>query len=121
MRQVDRPGTVRRVVVAWAVLAGPALIGCAGEAVGSVTGKVTLGNGSPVTEGTISFIPPSGIPVTTLIQSDGSYRAENVPAGGVLVTVAGPPSMPEDIEHQKVIKEAGGKGLAPPPPARRPT
>ena len=49
-------------------------------------GKVTL-DGRPVTTGTVVFVGSAGSTVAE-IQSDGSYRATNVPVGPVRVLLA---------------------------------
>jgi hypothetical protein len=103
----------------WAVLVGAALAaaGCGGEPVGVVVGKVTL-DGAPVTDATISFVPTNGMTVTTTIHPDGSYRAENVPAGVAIVTVVPIPGGGDEAAIHKSLKETAGK--APPPsPAKR--
>jgi hypothetical protein len=74
-------------------------------------GRVTL-DGRPFTAGTVVFLSPSGSTVAE-IQSDGSYRATNVPLGPVRVLLApgGPSAAAPD-----------GRGPAPqqaPPPRYR--
>lgn len=89
--------------------------GCSGEKTVTVTGTVTL-DGQPVTGGTVSFLPKSsGVPITAFISTEGTYRAESVPAGEVVVTLRPPP--PEGDSPGQVIKKRGElKGEAPEPP-----
>lgn len=72
------------------------VIGCGGgsrEPVGQVTGKVTFG-GSPVTEGTISFMSKTGRSGAGKLNSDGSFTiaSENqgLPPGTYKVVVVPP-------------------------------
>jgi hypothetical protein len=68
-------------------------------------GRVTL-DGRPFTAGTVVFVGPTGSTVAE-IQSDGSYRATNVPLGQVRVLLA--PSGPAG---------AARDGRSPAPPSR---
>jgi hypothetical protein len=94
--------------------------GCGGEPVGMVSGLVTL-DGKPVDGGTVSFLPPAGgVPVTTLIGSDGRYVASGVPVGEVMVGVQAPGD--DSGAAGEIIKNQGAKGgpqQAPPKPAVR--
>src|SRR5262249_30124242 len=62
-----------------------ALAGCGGGT-GTLTGKVTL-NDHPVGGGTVTFFSPGKGNVVADIHEDGSYTAENLPAGDVKVAV----------------------------------
>ena len=87
------------------------LVGCGGPQVGTVSGTVTL-DGRPVGGGTISFVSPSGNVVTASIQSDGTYVADNVLPGEVLVSVAPPPPQ-EDRQAKKQAKRAVSRPSGP--------
>jgi len=60
------------------------LAGCSGKA--DVTGKVTH-QGKPVLFGTVILQGPDGIPMTGMIQSDGTYVVQGVASGNVLIGV----------------------------------
>ncbi len=57
-------------------------IGCGGPPAGEVTGQVTF-NGSPLTSGTITFVPQSaaGVYAHAEVQADGRYAAETDETG----------------------------------------
>lgn len=88
---------------------------------GTLSGKVTLDD-KPVTAGTVFFSKQDGSQSDRApIQSDGTYKSENVPLGDVRVAVqaptAGPkmppgakmPSgMPADHPQAKIYNNAGG-------------
>jgi len=65
-----------------------ALQGCGGgSARGTLSGKVTF-NDKPLTGGTVIFVNQDASEVDrTAIQSDGTYKSENVPLGDVRVAV----------------------------------
>jgi hypothetical protein len=93
-----------------------AMMGCdSTPPTGTVTGTVKL-QGKAVNGGTISFVAKTGgIPVGAFIGKDGTYRAENVPAGEVLVSVQSP--VEESEADGQIIKNQGkeGKAAAPKP------
>lgn len=60
--------------------------GCGGQGKGTVSGKVAY-QGKPLPSGFVTFVPEKGTPVHADIQSDGSYRIENVPIGPVKIGV----------------------------------
>ncbi|MGL6072840.1 MAG: carboxypeptidase-like regulatory domain-containing protein [Fimbriiglobus sp.] len=93
------------------------LAGCSSEpATGTVTGNVKY-DGKPASGGTITFMAKSGgIPASAIINADGTYRAEGVPAGEVMVAVLSPV---DEAESDPVsIKNQGKTGKAPPPPKK---
>ncbi len=92
-----------------------ALAGCSSEpATGTVVGTVTL-DGKPVAAGLVSVLPAvGGTPVMATIGPDGRYRAEDVPAGDVLVAVISPPS--EEVDGAILKKQPNAKGPPPAPP-----
>jgi hypothetical protein len=59
----------------------------------TITGTVTVAD-KPVQAGQISFIAKTGMVYTFNIGADGSYRAELVPTGEMIVLVFGPPAAP---------------------------
>lgn len=72
------------------------LAGCgkpAGPAGATVEGKVTV-NGSPATAGQVTFKVGSST-ISGMIQSDGAYRAIDVPVGDAKVTVTAPSGGPK--------------------------
>lgn len=83
----------RRASAAWLVLLLP---GCGGPVTGEVSGQVIALHPvtrqlTPVRSGTISFYRSLDFePVLADIQPDGSYRANGVAAGEVIVTVESP-------------------------------
>ena len=88
------------------------LAGCSSEPpVGSVAGLVTL-DGKPVGGGSVSLLAATGgTPVMADIGADGRYKADNVPAGDVLVAVISPP--PDG--DAAIVKNQGAKGPTAPP------
>ena len=56
----------------------------------SVTGHV-LFDGQPVAGGQVSFVAKAGEVKTANIESDGSYKVDDVPLGEAIVLVFGPP------------------------------
>jgi hypothetical protein len=70
---------------ALAVVGLVALAGCGGEQLGRVTGRVTVA-GTPVTGGTIQFVPDTGKAAIGSIEPDGTYSLTTYRAGdGALV------------------------------------
>jgi hypothetical protein len=96
------------------VLALALFAGC-GPSVGTVAGKVTVGD-KPVTEGRITIIPADGQGITTAIGPDGNYRVDNVPVGEVKIIVLGPPPPQEELRDLKVKGKEGRRG---PPPGSK--
>lgn len=84
----------------------------------TVVGVVTF-EGKSITAGMIGFIPADGQPYQSDIQSDGSYRVENVPVGECIVVIHAPP--PSDVPTHKAIKELVGAPPPSPPPPPFPT
>lgn len=89
------------------------LLGCGGGG-GSgpraiVKGKVTVGGKSPLTGGTIQFIPTTGNAGAGIIKADGTYSVTDAPVGDCKVVV--------DNKNLKVAagngKGAGKMGTAP--------
>src|SRR5262249_15041092 len=70
------------------------LAGC-GASTGTVTGKVTLKGGKPVTGGTVTFIGTDQKVVTSPIDAEGTYTIPKVPVGEVKIGVAPPPTLPQ--------------------------
>jgi hypothetical protein len=60
--------------------------GCGGQGKGTVSGKVTY-QGKPLPSGFVTFVPEQGAALHSEIQSDGSYRMNNVPLGAVKISV----------------------------------
>lgn len=80
------------------VVVSAALQGCGGGPTrGTLSGKVTF-NDKPLTAGTVIFSNKDASEIDrTSIQSDGTYKSDNVPLGEVRVAVLAPtggPSMP---------------------------
>ncbi len=99
------------IVLSLMLLVLPLGSGCGGQAKGTVSGKVTL-QGKPLTSGFVTFLVDKGPPLHADIQSDGSYRMENVPVGPVKIGVqpkasqeamraVGMPRNPKDSEKVK--------------------
>jgi hypothetical protein len=61
------------------------------ESTGTISGKVSLA-GKPLKGGSISFLPSKAdaIPLTTIINEDGSFEIKDVPYGDLLVSVSPP-------------------------------
>jgi hypothetical protein len=102
MRHTPTPSWPRRLAAA--LVAGLALapLGCGGT--GTVTGKVTY-NGEPLPSGTVIFWNADGKGTKEAeIQSDGTYKIDQMPAGPARVAVMTSPSA-----------EAAGGGRGGPP------
>jgi hypothetical protein len=100
----QRKGTVLR-------LAGPGLLGLALVALGgcgggkaTVSGKVALGDGTPVSAGTITFWAGENRSAQATLKPDGTYSMGDAPVGEVKVTVETP------------RPKAGPTGMGPAPP-----
>jgi hypothetical protein len=73
------------------------VLGCNGGTTADLKGNVTY-SGKPVTGGTLNFAPAgaadknnAGAPVSAPVGADGTYKAQNVVAGKVMVTYVPPP------------------------------
>jgi hypothetical protein len=102
------------------------LSGCGGSGTtrGSLSGKVTLDD-KPLTAGTVIFSNKDASEVDRApIQSDGSYKSDNVPLGDVRIAVLAPsegPKMPPgaklptgipaDHPQAKMYAESGSGGF----------
>lgn len=75
-----------RSLVALALLGILFALGGCGTKVGSVSGKVTY-QGKALPSGTVTFLAPNNKVVSSPINSDGTYSAENVPVGKAKITV----------------------------------
>jgi hypothetical protein len=64
----------------------PLTTSCGSQAKGTVSGKVTY-QGKPLPSGFVTFVPEKGAPVYSEIQSDGSYRVDQVPIGLVRIGI----------------------------------
>ena len=95
--------TVRALL--WLALL-PSLQGCGPQAEGmSVRGKVTYA-GEAVTDGTLTFFPTSGRPISVVISGDGEYSVD-LPRDSYRVTVAVGGKLPSGWqEGQPVPKPA---------------
>jgi hypothetical protein len=102
----------------------PLATGCGGQAKGTVSGTVTY-QGKQLPSGMVTFVPEKGAPLYSPIQSDGSYRMENVPAGPVKIGVQpktaqatqdAPSAMPRNPADYGKVKTAQSKSDAPIPP-----
>lgn len=85
MKSISSPkrrGNVLPVVL----LLLPLTSGCGGQAKGTINGKVTYQD-KPLSSGTVTFVPETGSPEYSEIQSDGSYRMKNAPLGPVKIGV----------------------------------
>lgn len=80
-----------RIFALTLILTAP--LGCGGssETTGTITGKVSHA-GKPLKGGTISFLPAKAdaVPLSFLIQDDGSYTATDIPIGDLLISVSPP-------------------------------
>jgi hypothetical protein len=75
-------------------------VGCGGGT-GSVEGRLTVAGKEVTTGALITFIGPTGEKVQALVKSDGTFFAENVPAGTVEVTVENAPLPPKQPSGSK--------------------
>jgi hypothetical protein len=105
------------------LLALPLATGCGGQTKGTVSGKVTY-QGKPLSSGFVTFVLEKGSPLHSDIQSDGSYRMDNVPVGTVKIGIQpksasnqpSPSAMPRDPrEFAKIKKESTERGMPIPP------
>src|SRR6185369_11794548 len=97
-----------------------AWIGCGGPATSIVSGTVTF-DGKPVTGGAVALFCENGQSFSGAIQSDGTYRVENVPVGEATVTVFPEPEADEAARHMDIKNVKGNAPLPPPPKPKFPT
>jgi hypothetical protein len=71
---------------ALALVVSLTVVGCGGRGKGTVTGKVTY-KGAPLKGGKVAFAAANKQNVIAEIEQDGSYTADDVPAGPAKVTV----------------------------------
>jgi hypothetical protein len=90
---IDRAVIRQSVVAGFAVVAMLAVSGCGGG-YGSLAGKVTF-QGKTVASGSVILIAADGIPRYGPIQTDGTYRFAEVPAGEVKLGVNSPNPTPD--------------------------
>jgi len=81
--------------------------GCGGG-VGTVSGTVSLKNGTKLKGGNVVFIPVKGQSVPAKIGEDGKYTAENVPAGPVTITVETESLNPKKVTGMAAMMARGG-------------
>jgi hypothetical protein len=91
------------------------LVGCSGST-GTVTGVVTV-DGNPLTGATVNFIGSDGVMVSAGTDESGRYRAENVPAGEVKVSVT---AVEGDVGIQAQAEDIKKRGPGAPPPLAPP-
>jgi hypothetical protein len=106
-----RCGSVRPLLL----LILPLATGCGGQATGTVSGTVTY-QGKPLSSGFVTFVMEKGSPpLSSEIQSDGSYRMVNVPVGPVKIgvrpkiqpeTALESSSMPRNPQDMNKFREA---------------
>jgi hypothetical protein len=85
---------------------GLLLVGCGGGQKGTVSGKVTYKN-EPLKGGTVTFVSADTTAVARApIQSDGTYKAENVPVGEVSIGVE-----TESVKPLSLPPQAKGGGI----------
>lgn len=109
MTTCSRKGRVSLLSIVLSIL--PLAIGCGGPAKSTVSGKVTY-QGKAMPAGFVTFVPANGAPLHAEIQSDGSYRLNNVPLGTVKIAVKPqegqemPTAMPRDPKNYGKFKAA---------------
>src|SRR4051812_9565367 len=72
---------IKRMLGGIGLLALLAVLGCGRSGTATVTGKVTLPDGSPLPGGRIDFRSASGNMVSGQVRADGTYEALLVPQG----------------------------------------
>lgn len=100
------------------LLAALALTGC-GPATTELTGKITH-QGKPVVYGSVVVIDSSGAAKSGTIQSDGTYRVDNVRVGAVKVAVSSPPPPGTPPVGKQDPRDTSDKPTEPPPPPAPP-
>jgi hypothetical protein len=100
------------------VILGPLLLALAGCAEGraDVTGKV-MHRGKTVLWGTVILQGPDGIPITGMIQPDGTYTVQGVAAGKVLLgVISRDPGVLAGTKRPRGFKSQHSDRPQPPPP-----
>jgi hypothetical protein len=81
----------RRGTAALLLLLAVMVVGCGGQRIGTVTGTVTV-NGEKMEKGMVTFYTEDlKIAKGGAIQSDGTYKIDDFPAGPVKITVMNNP------------------------------
>jgi hypothetical protein len=96
-------------------LLGAALVlaaGC-GKSKGTVNGKVTLKDGTPVSAGTVTFWTKDNHSYPAKLKDDGTYSAVDIPTGDMKVTVEGPPPRMGPAGAGMGKPPEGSKGMPP--------
>jgi hypothetical protein len=128
MNMVRAARSLRSLAVVGACFALAALAGCGGDSTkAELKGKVTYNN-APVTGGTLTLIPATGVPFPININYDGSFDIGDAPVGLMKVTIntdnvaaAHGPQMPQgmtppkDMKMQEVDNSKMPKKVAIPP------
>ncbi len=85
---IVRPAwSLRSLVLVGACFALATLPGCGGDSdKAALTGKVTYHN-APVTGGTLTLIPATGLPFPITIKYDGTFDVNDAPVGLMKVTI----------------------------------
>ena len=87
MNMVRAARRLRPLAAIGACFALAALAGCGGDgAKAALTGKVSYNN-APVTGGTLTLIPATGMPFPITIKYDGSFDIGDAPVGLMKVTI----------------------------------
>jgi hypothetical protein len=100
---------LRFLTVVGACFALAALPGCGGDGTkAALTGKVNY-HDAPVTGGTLTLIPATGLPFPITLKYDGTFDADNAPVGLMKVTintdnVATSTQMPQGMTPPKDMK-----------------
>jgi hypothetical protein len=97
-----------------------AATGCGGVKTGTVSGTA-MHQGKPLAGWTITFVSKEHyeLPVSAMIEQDGSYKVENVPYGELCIGIAPPNTL--DETSRKAKEDSANPGAAPPPkPATKP-
>jgi hypothetical protein len=93
------------------VLLFPLLASGCGQGKGTVSGKVTY-QGKAVPSGFVTFIPEQGGALHSDIQSDGSYRLNNVPVGQVKISVEPKKSAQDTLQSSAMPRNPKDFGKA---------
>jgi len=75
---------------------------------GSVSGKVTLRNGTPVGLGNIIFYAKDGRQASAVLNKDGTYKMADAPVGEVNVVIQPPPMKMGPVGRDKPPEGMGG-------------
>jgi len=79
------------------------LAGCS-PGLGTVSGTVSLKNGTKLKGGNVTFIPTKGQSISTKIGEDGKYTVENVAVGPVKITVETESLNPKHLTGMAAMK-----------------